>query len=106
VGHQGVGAARGTPPHLERLNVREVHVVLRAAEAPCRHVVRARRQFWHDVGAEGEPVAAGAKLGVKCAVGARSDALKTERSAATRRCPGEKGRWRWRWCVEKNKWSR
>jgi hypothetical protein len=92
---------------LERLNVWEVHVALRAAEAPRRHVVHARRQFWCVVGAEGELIAAGANLGVKRVVGARLDASKTERSAATWRYLGEKGkRWRWRWCVENKKWSR
>jgi hypothetical protein len=53
--------------------------------------------FRRGVGAEGEPVAADAKLGVKSAVGARSDASKTGRSAAAQRHPDEKEkRWRWR----------
>jgi hypothetical protein len=59
------------------------------AEAPRRHVVRARRQFHRGVGAEGEPVTAGVKLGVKSVVRARPNASKTGRSAAASRREGE-----------------
>jgi hypothetical protein len=38
---------------LEGLDVREVHVMARAAEAPRRRIVRARRQFHRGVGASG-----------------------------------------------------
>jgi hypothetical protein len=56
------------------------------------------------VGAEGDPVAAGAKLRVEGAIGARPDASETGRSTATRWHPHEKEkRWRLRWRVEKKK---
>jgi hypothetical protein len=95
---------------LERLDVREVHVAVRVAEAPHRRIVCVRRQLRCGVGAEGEPVAAGAKLRVEGVVGARPDTSKTGRSTAGSWGEGEvggAGTWRRRsgryWRVEKKK---
>jgi hypothetical protein len=77
---------------LERLDVQEVYAMARATEVPHRHVLRARRQFCRGVGAEGEPVATGAKLCVECTIRARPDASETGPSAAVRRHPSEKAK--------------
>jgi hypothetical protein len=42
------------------------------------------RQFRRGVGAEGEPVTAGAKLRVECSVGARPGVSESKRSAVAR----------------------
>jgi hypothetical protein len=61
-----------------------------AAGSGSTTLVRARRQFQRAVGAEGEPVAIGAKLGIKRAFRTQPDASETGCSTAARRHPGEK----------------